>query len=132
MKKVTFGAVVACLGLALTGCNNVKPMTATNTPTHQAKTTAQQHQAYSQRFLCNTGLAPVVTFINDSQIRLQVAGATTTTLGITPSGSGSRYSSDTGLFGNHGGQWHQKGDTAVFEYANIHSGEKIEDICRLQ
>ncbi|MDO4896382.1 MAG: MliC family protein [Moraxella sp.] len=113
MKKIALA--FTAITLILTGCNS----------TNSAKSTTS-FTPYSQNFLCDNGLSPVIRHINDSQATITLEN-TTTTLDIAVSASGERYVTNTGLFG-HGGAWHQKGNMAVFDYKTM-AGNPISTNC---
>lgn len=115
--KLALGTAFA---LILAGCASTTPATTTK---------AAAAQASSKTFLCQNGIAPTLNYINDSQAQITIDNQTST-LTLAPAASGSRYVSETGIF-NHGGEWHQKGDLAVFSYKNYH-GIPAQTNCQAQ
>lgn len=109
------------LAVALVGCASSPTPKAPQNPNTQPPSIQVPpiHTVKSQKFACNNGLEPVIHHLNQDQIRLEVLSGTPTVMTIARSGSGALYVATSGIFG-HGGQWHQKGDEAVFSYKNIH------------
>lgn len=138
MKKLL--PLVALVSVALVGCNTTKPTTA-HAHTHAHKTahgqkTAMQHSdmhpsiaGKTMTYLCDNGIQVQATQLSDESVGIKVDNYTAT-LKIAPSGSGSRYVSNQGLFGS-GGEWHTKGHEAHFAYTGVH-GAKGETVCRMQ
>jgi|GEM_PF-1531438 hypothetical protein len=117
MKK--FALVLTAVALALTGCNNAKTLNQTAT----SAVVLPDYQPFSKVFSCDNGMTPSLYYPNDNQVELTLQGATTT-LNAATRGSGSRYVSNTGIFG-HGGEWHEKGDMAIFSYPGVHGTAEV-------
>lgn len=102
------------MALALVGCNNMphKP----SQPAPQQKPHDHHHHSMpmTKKFVCENDAEPVIRTLNHDQIELTVDGKATV-MNAAVSGSGERYVSATGVYGK-GGEWHQKGDTAIFTY----------------
>lgn len=113
MKKFAFA--LTAVALVLTGCNNTKAL---NETTNASAVVTSDYQPSAKIFLCDNGMAPSLYYPNDSQAQLTLEGVTTT-LNIATTASGERYVASSGIFG-HGGEWHQKGDMAVFSYKGVH------------
>lgn len=121
MKIMTLVAVCA---VALSGCA-VGSMTNGNANTG-ASTISTQH------FVCNNGLDVAIKRLGNDQIELTTSpDVKRAVLTQAPSGSGERYVASTGLWGN-GGEWHQKGGTAYFEYVGVHGGAPKSATCNLK
>lgn len=89
---------------------------------------AAQQQGGLERFECRNGLVVLVESAGTDRIRLAVENQTKpAVLTIAPSGSGERYVSSAGLYGS-GGEWHRKGNEAVFGYDKVHGGTG-ETVC---
>lgn len=73
------------------------------------------------------GLTAQVRRLGNDQIEIRIDNRTAV-LSQVSAASGERYSGNTGLWG-HGGEWHQKGDTAVFSYTGVH-GNQASVVCR--
>lgn len=83
---------------------------------------AHSPQAGWERFECRNGLTVTVALAGRDRISLAVENQTQpVTMSLAPSGSGERYTASTGLYGG-GGEWHRKGNEAVFGYAKVHGG----------
>lgn len=117
MKKIAL--TLTAIALILTGCNSTNPA-------KSVSQTTSDFTPYGQKFLCDNGMSPTLRYINDSQATLTLEN-TTTTLDIAVSASGERYVANTGIFG-HGGEWHQKGNMAVFDYKTI-AGNSVSTNC---
>lgn len=108
------------LAFTLVGCSTTTPMPSkpTTSSTHQAhgQHTAQHHHTHNtvQTFVCENDATPMIRTLNHDQIELTVDGVATK-MNIAPAASGERYVSKTGVYGK-GGEWHQKGNMAVFTY----------------
>lgn len=97
---------------------------------HQSHNHHSNHKANLKKFDCQEiGLSVLIDQRNTDQIVLTVEepAAKPTTMMIAPSGSGTRYVSNHGLWG-YGGEWHESGAVAVFSYKGIH-GNSAETIC---
>lgn len=118
--------VIAVASLMVVGCAS---KSATNTP---ASTTTQAGTPASvlvQKFSCNIGLDVTVKHLGNDQIELTTSpDVKRAVMTQVPSGSGERYASNTGLWGN-GGSWHQKGGEAYFEYVGVHGGQPKSVTC---
>lgn len=107
--------------VALVGCNSTKPAPMPQKPSashtqhggHQHNHMGHQHNTV-QTFVCENDATPMIRTLNHDQIELTVDGVATK-MNIAPAASGERYVSKTGVYGK-GGEWHQKGNMAVFTY----------------
>ncbi len=82
----------------------------------------------STAFDCDDiGLRAEIRRVDSERIEIHIDNSTAV-LSQVPAASGERYAGRTGLWGS-GGQWHQKGDTAVFAYTGLH-GNQTEVVCR--
>lgn len=82
----------------------------------------QVRQGASERFECRNGLVVLVSQAGTERVSLAVENQTApVTMTAAPSGSGERYVASAGLYGG-GGEWHRKGNEAVFSYAQVHGG----------
>lgn len=113
--KALFASVVGVAAVALVGCAST-PLK----PTPQSPQTNVQHK--TQTFVCDNGATPSIRVLNHDQIEFTspLGDAVPTVMTITPAASGSLYVSKTGIYGK-GGEWHQKGDMAVFSYHDVGS-----------
>lgn len=64
--------------------------------------------------------------LDSERIEIHIDNSTAV-LSQLPAASGERYAGRTGLWGS-GGEWHQKGDMAVFSYTGLH-GNQTEVVC---
>lgn len=117
---------IAVASLMVVGCAS---KSTTSTP---ASTTTQASTSTSvlvQKFSCNIGLDVTVKHLGNDQIELTTSpDVKRAVMTQVPSGSGERYASNTGLWGN-GGSWHQKGGEAYFEYVGVHGGQPKGATC---
>ncbi|WP_323840971.1 MULTISPECIES: MliC family protein [unclassified Moraxella] len=126
--KVLF-LTAALTAVALVGCaspaqNNMGHSNHASTVKH-----TNGYTVSSKQFICENGIAPKLTYLNDSQAQMTIDGKTTL-MNIARAGSGTLYRADTGIFGNRGGEWHEKGnDMATFTYKNVHSGASVDVNC---
>lgn len=95
----------------------------------KSQTTQTTNAGKTEHFLCNNGLAPIVTFLGNDKLEIRVDHYQAL-LTLAVSASGERYVSTSGLFGS-GGEWHQKGSEAVFTYKGVH-GNAAEVSCKLE
>lgn len=109
MKKLAL--TLTTITFALAGCH-------TNVAKDSTPAVASEYKAFSTQFVCDNGVSPKLTYINDSQATISIDGKTTT-LDLAVSASGERYVAKSGVFGS-GGEWHQKGNVAVFSYEGVH------------
>lgn len=119
---------MAALALtALAGCAT-KPTapTTSNTTTNPSATTTST--PLSARYSCDIGLDVTVRHLGNSQIELTTSDGKRGVLTQAVSGSGERYTTNQGLWGN-GGAWHQKGGQAYFEYVGVHGGAPKSTNC---
>ena len=77
-------------------------------------------------FSCENGLTVQVRHLNNDQIELRLDDKQTV-MDAAVSGSGSRYASNTGLFGT-GAEWHSKAGSAVFAFADPY-GNRVQTNC---
>lgn len=123
MKKLAlFTAAVSALALSACASNSTAT---TSTATSQAP--APVAQVTSQTYDCDNGLALNVRYLGTDKVQVSMQGYTGE-LTIAQSASGSRYVSNTGLFG-YGGEWHQKGNMGILAAKNIH-GTPIQTVCQ--
>lgn len=95
---------------------------------HKQQPRDNRAPAAAAAFDCDDiGLTAQVRRLNNDQIEIRIDNRTAV-LSRASSASGERYTGSTGLWG-HGGEWHQKGDTAVFSYTGLH-GNQTEVVCR--
>lgn len=117
MKLALVGGAI--LALAMTGCSIIKPKTQEDTATATVSAeTAVNHVVTTAKFECNNGSTVTAQRISPEQLQLttqQYRGVLT----LAPAASGERFVATQGLFG-YGGEWHQKGNDAVFSYKGIH------------
>lgn len=124
MKLALVGGAI--LALAMTGCSIIKPKTQDDTATatvsaETAQQTTVNHVVTTAKFECNNGLTVTAQRISPEQLQLttqQYRGVLT----LAPAASGERFVATQGLFG-YGGEWHQKGNDAVFSYKGIHGAD---------
>lgn len=120
MKALFATSIVA---LALVGCagNPITPQKPTPQKP-QTNTHAHQHTNKVQTFVCDNGATPTIRVLNHDQIEFTtpLGDSVPTVMTIMPAASGSLYVSKTGIYGK-GGEWHQKGDMAVFTYHDVGS-----------
>ncbi|OSI16207.1 hypothetical protein BWD09_07645 [Neisseria dentiae] len=83
--------------------------------------------ARSTRYSCRNGLSVAIRQLDSDRIELRLDDKRTV-MTIAPSGSGSRYVSNRGLFGT-GAQWHEKGGSAMFDFTDPY-GNEVETTCR--
>lgn len=128
MKLALLGGVV--LALTLTGCATKKQATEETSATQSTTLSqaSQAHQSVVTKFECNNGLTVTVKTLADDKIYLTTQKYTAT-MALAPAGSGERYVATQGLFG-YGGEWHQKGNEAVFSYKGVH-GANGQTSCNL-
>lgn len=128
MKLALLGGVV--LALTLTGCATKKQATEETSATQSTTLSqaSQPHQSVVTKFECNNGLTVTVKTLADDKIYLTTQKYTAT-MALAPAGSGERYVATQGLFG-YGGEWHQKGNEAVFSYKGVH-GANGQTSCNL-
>ncbi|MCL1623156.1 MliC family protein [Moraxella sp. Tifton1] len=95
---------------------------------HQHNATMKLTSSNNAReFSCDNGLVVSTSYLSDEKIMLKTRefqGILT----IAPSGSGSRYVSNQGLFG-YGGEWHEKGNIGILSAKNVH-GQPIQTTCQ--
>ncbi|WP_373795799.1 MliC family protein [Neisseria dentiae] len=80
------------------------------------------------RYSCRNGLSVSIRQLDSDRIELRLDDKRTV-MTIAPSGSGSRYVSNRGLFGT-GAQWHEKGGSAMFDFTDPY-GNEVETTCRV-
>ena len=122
--KLLISSVV--VALALVGCTTAKNTTGKTATTQATSSTTTQSTTVSQHtraFNCpELGSTVHVKHLTAEQIQLSMQHSAQNyqaTLTLAPSASGARYVSTSGLFG-YGGEWHEKGNQAVFSYKGIH------------
>ncbi|MDO4427754.1 MAG: MliC family protein [Moraxella sp.] len=133
MKKFLMASVAAAL--MMTGCantstntNSTTPVTTTPSSTNTTKVAPVSPMA-AQTFSCNIGLDVTVKHLGNDQIELVTSpDVKRAVLTQAPSGSGERYVTSTGLWGQ-GGEWHQKGNEAHFSYVGVHGGTPKSAVC---
>lgn len=108
----------AALALVLTGCNSIPSFKSHDKP-RKHESGMKHHHGKVKKFVCNNDAEPTIRRLNENQIEITVDGQATV-LNATPSGSGERYESATGVYGK-GGVWHQKADEATFVYHDVGS-----------
>ncbi|MFA9485655.1 MliC family protein [Moraxella haemolytica] len=118
MKKIA--SLVAASAVILVGC-------ATNSNTASNNMTAKAQPAI-QHFSCENGLSVAVKHLGNDQIELTTNDNKKAILSQARSASGELYTAHTGLWG-YGGQWHQKGSQAYFEYVGVHGGAAKNTSC---
>ncbi|MFL1731478.1 MliC family protein [Moraxella oculi] len=94
---------------------------------HQHNATMKLTSSNAREFSCDNGLVVSTSYLSDEKIMLKTRefqGILT----IAPSGSGSRYVSNQGLFG-YGGEWHEKGNIGILSAKNVH-GQPIQTTCQ--
>lgn len=127
MKKIVV-PMVALVLTTLVGCAG-KPTTNTNTTTKTPSTTNTQTVPAVQNFTCQNGIDVSVKHLGNGQIELTTSpDVKRAVFSQAVSGSGERYAGSTGLWGN-GGEWHQKGNSAYFEYVGVHGGKAKSTNC---
>lgn len=120
MKAVS---ILAFGMLVLAGCaSNPAPNTITKSGS------IQNSMVSTQQFTCDIGLDVAVKHLGNGQIELSTSDGKRGVLTQAVSGSGERYTTNTGLWG-HGGEWHQKGSEAYFEYVGVHGGKAKSTSC---
>ncbi len=87
-----------------------------------------RRSAQSSRYSCRNGLSVAIRRLDSDRIELRLDDKRTV-MTIAPSGSGSRYVSNRGLFGT-GAQWHEKGGSAMFDFTDPY-GNEVETTCRV-
>lgn len=118
--------IASGLAAVLTGCVSVPPPVVINNPAPPPHISPPAFHPYSQNFSCKNGLTGRADFINNHQVRLGLDGATGI-LNRVEAGSGARYVSNTGMWGN-GAEWHQKGKEAFFGFKDPF-GNLTQTIC---
>lgn len=117
---------IAVASLMVVGCAS---KSTTTTPTTTATQVGTPTTALVQKFTCNIGLDVTIKHLGDDQIELTTSpDVKRAVMTQVPSGSGERYATNTGLWGN-GGSWHQKGGEAYFEYVGVHGGQPKSATC---
>ncbi|MDO4700914.1 MAG: MliC family protein [Moraxella sp.] len=118
MKALFAAGIVA---LALVGCAS-SPILPKKPAPQQPPTSHQHNSIKAQTFVCDNGATPTIRALNQDQIEFTspLGDATPTIMTIAPAASGTLYVSKTGIYGK-GGEWHQKGDMAVFTYYDVGS-----------
>lgn len=113
---------------ALAACTSNSVPTAQPTPTMPTEPVQSKAVAVGEVFKCRNGLEVRVQSLNMDQIRLSV-GDQSVVMDSAVSGSGERYVTKAGLFGNTG-EWHQKGSDAIFTYSKGQNVTPTEVSCR--
>lgn len=80
-------------------------------------------------FSCENGLSVDVRNLNNDQLELRLDDKRTV-LSSDVSGSGSRYTSNRGLFGK-GAEWHEKNGEASFSFTDPY-GNRVETSCSVR
>ena len=80
-------------------------------------------------FSCENGLSVDVRNLNNDQLELRLDDKRAV-LSSDVSGSGSRYTSNRGLFGK-GAEWHEKNGEASFSFTDPY-GNRVETSCRVR
>lgn len=120
---------IVVAGLMMVGCASKPASTQTSTATAPVATPVS---ASVQKFSCNIGLDVTIKHLGNDQIELTTSpDVKRAVLSQAPSGSGERYVTNTGLWGN-GGEWHQKGGEAHFSYVGVHGGQPKSATCTAQ
>lgn len=129
MKKIAIPMAILAL-TALAGCAS-KPAT-TSTNQTSSPTVNTPSVATVKNFTCQNGIDVSVRHLGNNQIELTTSpDVKRAVLTQAVSGSGERYVTNSGLWGN-GGEWHQKGNTAYFEYVGVHGGSPKHTNCTAQ
>ncbi len=124
MKKLAlFTAMVSALALSACASNS----TATGSTTTSKAPAPAAQTVTTHTYDCDNGLALNVSYLGTDKVQVSMQGYTGE-LAIAQSASGSRYVSNTGLFG-YGGEWHQKGNMGILAAKNIH-GTPIQTVCQ--
>lgn len=113
------------LAVALVGCASTPmPKPTPQKPAPQQPHGGMGHSNHTkvQHFSCDNGAQPIIRVLNHDQIEFTspLGDATPTVMNIAPAASGSLYVAKTGVYGK-GGEWHQKGNTAIFTYYDVGS-----------
>lgn len=123
MKKIA--SLVAVGALVLTGCATNPNTMNTTTDKKAAVLPSVQH------FGCQNGLDVVVKHLGGDKIELVTSDNKQAVLSRAVAASGELYVANTGLWG-YGGQWHQKGGEAYFEYVGVHGGSAKNTSCTIR
>lgn len=133
MKKLTLLALTGVLGLTMVGCASQTADVSTNEPTLVIDQTdvidSSVYVVSTKKFSCDSGIKPSVQYVSDDQM-VMTLGNTRSPFDLAPSASGERYSAKSGVYGT-GGNWHQSGNEAIFDYMNA-QGKFISARCTAQ
>lgn len=121
-------SIVSAVAMAgLVGCSTPATISQTGTTATNTAVINAPYQVTSRTFECKNGFMPKITYLNTDQARIDVE-TLSQVLNIAPSGSGSRYVSNTGLWGT-GAEWHEKGGEAYFAFKGT-DGSLVETACK--
>ena len=87
----------------------------------------QHNTSEQRRFSCQNGLSVSVRHLSNDRLELRLDDKRTV-MSSAVSGSGSRYVSNSGLFGS-GAEWHQKANEASFNFKDPY-GNAVATVCR--
>ncbi|MDO4222685.1 MAG: MliC family protein [Acinetobacter sp.] len=124
MKNIALTALMMAL-VACSSSPNITPSNSSSTPI-ATPIDDEPHQVHTVQFQCSNGMTPSITYLSPEKIELALEGRKVE-LTHTLAGSGSRYVSNTGLYGT-GADWHEKNHSAFLMYKNA-NGRLIEIGC---